>query len=220
MIFFWIGFLIAMLGLTAFWPQLDLAVTTTFYAGDAQFPVREWRLAAWLHDFAAGWPPKLMALFLIIGLGAALLKRHDRRSWLYLLLTLLLGPGLLANLVLKDQWGRARPLQITQFGGEKVFTPWWQPTTECQKNCSFIGGDASLGAALAAPALLMQRRRRFVFWALSFAGTSLGLMRVMSGAHFFSDTMAAFLLMPLVSLAIYALVYGRAAARNAWRDLR
>src|SRR5262249_15881627 len=34
-----------------------------------------------------------------------------RRHWLFLAACLAAGPGLIANLVLKDQWGRARPKQ-------------------------------------------------------------------------------------------------------------
>ena len=36
-------------------------------------------------------------------------------QWLFLAVCLGVGPGLVANLLLKDQWGRARPKHIAEF---------------------------------------------------------------------------------------------------------
>jgi lipid A 4'-phosphatase len=47
----------------------------------------------------------------------------DRSKWLFLMLCMAVGPGLVSNLALKDQWSRARPKQIVEFGGTKSFTP-------------------------------------------------------------------------------------------------
>ena len=43
------------------------------------------------------------------------------RAVLFLMATLALGPGLLVNVILKDHWGRPRPIDVTQFGGEQHF---------------------------------------------------------------------------------------------------
>ena len=45
----------------------------------------------------------------------------------FILLGFILGPiigcGIIANWYFKDQWGRARPVQVTEFNGDKKFTP-------------------------------------------------------------------------------------------------
>ena len=76
----------------------------------------------------------------------------------------LLASQLLAHGVLKENWGRARPVQVSQFGGEASFTPPWQPTSECRRNCSFVSGHAGTGFALITlGALAAPRRRRHRF---------------------------------------------------------
>jgi lipid A 4'-phosphatase len=62
------------------------------------------------------------------------------RAALFLILTLVLGPGLLVNVALKDHWARPRPGMVTEFGGTMVFRPWWDPRGACASNCSFVSG--------------------------------------------------------------------------------
>ncbi|MEI9804295.1 MAG: hypothetical protein WDN48_07260 [Pseudolabrys sp.] len=54
-----------------------------------------------------------------------------------------LGPGLAVNVLLKDHWGRPRPIDVTQFGGMDKFVPWWDPRGACPNNCSFVSGDVA-----------------------------------------------------------------------------
>ena len=114
----------------------------------------------------------------------------------YVLVCLLVGPGLLVNVVLKDQWGRARPSQVTEFGGTRTFTPALSLSDQCPRNCSFVSGEASLGfwwlafGFLAAPG----RRRRLVVAAGLGMGTFMGVLRVAGGGHFLSDAIFAGLL--------------------------
>jgi hypothetical protein len=53
------------------------------------------------------------------------------------------GAGLMANVLLKDHWGRSRPIDVTQFGGNERFVAWWDPRGNCASNCSFVSGDVS-----------------------------------------------------------------------------
>jgi len=214
----WLGLLIAGALVTAFWPQIDLQASGAFYQTGQGFPWRYAPVTNFIHDLATLWLPKLLALGLAVGAIFALVSRQPARPWLFLLLVLLLGPGLLANLVLKDQWGRARPLQITEFDGKAHFTPYWQPSQACDKNCSFINGDGAFGFAFVAAALIA-RRRRLVFLAGTATGIVFGVTRVLMGAHFLSDTIWSAMLMLAVSVGLYAICYGRSAAIAAWREL-
>ena len=131
--------------------------------------------------------------------------RRLRRPAAALFLGLVLGLGLLAHGVLKENWGRARPVQVSQFGGEASFTPPWQPTSECRRNCSFVSGHAGTGFALIAlGALATARRRRFWLVTGWSAGLLLGALRIAQGGHFLSDVLFGGLLLWGTSLAIRA----------------
>ena len=110
-------------------------------------------------------------------------KRH---AALFILLAVVLGPGLMVNAVFKDHWGRARPMQTVQFGGEKQFTPAWVISDQCEKNCSFVCGDASVGFVLLAFAFVSRHPRRWLALGL-LAGGFYGFMRMGQGGHFLSD---------------------------------
>ena len=90
------------------------------------------------------------------------------RGVVLMIATLALGPGLVANNLLKDNWARPRPIDVTEFGGTEHFVPWWDPRGDCPKNCSFIAGEPSGAFWTLAPAALvplpwraLARSRRF-----------------------------------------------------------
>jgi len=114
----------------------------------------------------------------------------------YVLACLLVGPGLLVNVVLKDHWGRARPSQVTEFGGARTFTPALSLSDQCPRNCSFVSGEVSLGFwwLSFAFATAAGRRRRLVVTAALTMGTFMGVLRVGGGGHFLSDAVFAGLL--------------------------
>ena len=43
----------------------------------------------------------------------------------------------------KDTWGRARPINIQEFGGDKIYTQPFIKSDQCEKNCSWISGESS-----------------------------------------------------------------------------
>src|SRR6185312_1269364 len=100
------------------------------------------------------------AVYLVSLLRGRPLWRIDGRAAAFLLLALALGPGLVVNTVLKDHWGRARPAQVTEFGGKVEFTPAPLPAEQCGHNCSFPAGHPAMGFYLISFALLIPERRR------------------------------------------------------------
>src|SRR5438128_304671 len=95
-------------------PEFDLDLAQLFYLPDS-----------FSHWFASGTPlPQLreMAAWIIIAIAAPafialavklVLPRRQTlipsRAAVFMIATLALAPGLLANVILKDQWGRPRP---------------------------------------------------------------------------------------------------------------
>src|SRR5437762_256624 len=125
------------------YPELDLKVSALFFdAGRWNMPF----FAAPTWDFlrnAALWLIALLAAPAGLALAVKLIRPRTRlllpgRAVVFLLATLALGPGLLTNVILKDYWGRARPLDVVQFGGKEAFVPWWDWRSDCYKNCSFV----------------------------------------------------------------------------------
>jgi len=108
-----------------------------------------------------------------------------------LLIVIALGPGLVVNGILKEHWGRARPRDVTEFGGDRRFTPAFVISDQCERNCSFTAGHPSAGFALAALgyAYVSRRRRWQVFAAATGFGLLVGLARVAAGGHFLSDVL-------------------------------
>lgn len=217
--YLWLFALGALALATALWPKIDLLVTRQFYQGAEGFPAQRHWLTAMIHDWATGWQPMAIGIALIIGLVYSLARRLDCKPWLFLLLALVLGPGVVANTVFKDNWGRARPVTVEAFGGGKIFTPYWQAGSQCASNCSFVSGDGAFGFMMAAPGLAVARRRRLLFWGGTGIGVMFGTVRIMMGAHFLSDTVWAALLMLGVMFGLHALIYGRAATRMVWSRL-
>jgi len=130
------------------------------------------------------------------------------RTIVYLLLTLALAPGVMANGILKDHWGRSRPIDVIDFAGTDRFVPWWDPRGDCPQNCSFVSGESS-GAfwALAPASLAPAHLRPLAYGAVVVFGTAVGMLRVAFGGHFFSDVVFAGVFTFLIVWLVHGLVY-------------
>ncbi|HEY3909929.1 MAG TPA: phosphatase PAP2 family protein [Stellaceae bacterium] len=194
------GLLAAATALFLLLPQADLWLSGLFYVPGHGFALAR-SLPVRLVFHAIPWIA--WSIVAVIAGGAAWLFltgrplwRLDRKALLFIAFSTALGPGLLANAVLKDHWGRARPVQVEAFGGSHRFTPAPLPASQCATNCSFVSGHAALGFSLVAFAFLLPPglpRRRAIGAALAFGGL-VGLVRIAQGGHFLSDVVFAGLL--------------------------
>lgn len=139
------------------------------------------------------WP----AIVAVVGCAVVHLAGVIRsRQWawrgvgIYMLLVLLVGPGLVVNTGFKDHFGRPRPRNVVEFGGAEKFTPVWHPRLG-HEGTSFPSGHASMGFLWFGFAVYeseRNRRRAWLFAGLALAhGTAMGFARVAQGAHWFSD---------------------------------
>jgi len=212
----------AFLALPVAWPQADLAVSGLFYrAGHGFFWADNGGLLA-LHFLAYYGARVLGAAFLILALASWLRHRQylfPAKSWLYLLLALLIGPGLVANVGFKDHWGRARPREIAEFGGTGAFSPALTPHFEnARPNGSFVAGDAAFGFFLPSFGYVVGRRsKRRAFWGGMAVGAAFGFARLAMGAHFFSDIVFAAFFMLVVSAGVHAAMFGASETVCCWK---
>ena len=145
-------------------------------------------------------------LLLLIALIFSLVTAMKTRPVAFLIVTLLLGPGLLVNQVLKADSGRARPLHTEVFGGDKQFTPAFQPADQCKTNCSFVSGHAGMGFWFLSLAWVA-RRRGWLYFGIGL-GAMVGLGRIVQGAHFLSDVIFSFFTVYFTSLVLAKLFFG------------
>jgi lipid A 4'-phosphatase len=211
---------VVLAGLFLAFPGIDRAVEHGFLRGeDGRFRLDG---VAWA-DFvnrALPWLMTALAVALVV-LGIAALRGRalggiGLRQIGYLAAVFLLGPALLANLLLKDQLGRVRPRDIPPGQEAMLFTPPFVPSDACPNNCSFPAGDAAAGYAFLGLALALPRRGRAAGVAGAIAlGSFLGAVRMLQGAHYFSDVIFAGLLMALVAVGLHLLWFRRQSAGDA-----
>jgi len=216
---------LAALAVFVAFPRLDLTVSGWFYRpGDGFWMAR----ITWVEGLRNGIWNLSIATFLMSALALFLsaaghpIGGTGAREAGFIFLLYLLGPILLVNGILKEYWGRARPVDVAEFGGAAAFTPAWLPADQCASNCSFVSGEGSAAAVLALAFLVLAPRAhralpRWAFAAYAAAGTLLpaaGLaLRLATGRHFLSDTVFAVLLVLALALALHRLLFGRRAGR-------
>jgi lipid A 4'-phosphatase len=205
-----LGVLLALM----FVPGIDFALSTPFYRPGIGFT---WDSDGIL-EFARGVLPNLIIgslavclVFWLIGLFRPLwVWRLTTPRMGFLLLTLLVGPGLIVEALLKPFWGRARPKDIVEFGGDATYTSFWQVSHACDSNCSFVSGHAAVAFWMAAYAFLLPRRWQAagIFAGLAF-GLLMGLVRIMQGGHFATDVAGAGFIVLWVNVLMARLVLKR-----------
>jgi len=200
-------------------PELDLKVAAWFYDPVTRsFPVKGDGLANFLRD-AAMWiawafaAPSIVAVVVkFIRPDKPLLVRG--RTVAFILITIILSAGVLSNLTFKSHWGRPRPVMVTEFGGPWTFKPWYDPTGECRKNCSFFSGEGATAFWTYAPAALAPPAwRPLAYVGATVFGFATGGLRMAFGGHFLTDVLVSGLVSFWVVWIFYALIYRWAAAR-------
>lgn len=205
------GFLL-LCGGSVLLPGIDLWASGLFYRPGDGFFLGNWPPFRIAHEYlsvvVATYAIAVAALLLTGLAWRRSIFGLSPRAAIFLLLSLALGPGLTVNTIFKDHWGRARPAQIAQFGGEKKFTPAFVPSDQCARNCSFPAGDPAMGFYLVSAALLAgsaPARRNGVVAAVAL-GAALGVVRLAQGGHFLSDVIASGFLVSGISWGLYRLM--------------
>jgi lipid A 4'-phosphatase len=199
----WLIFLAAS-ALLFFFPELDLAVVGFFYKPDLGFPAN----GAWYERIVYR-SVEIATTGAAVGLAVAWIYRRvtgdrgarpDKQDLLYLLLVLLIGPALVVNLALKEHWGRARPVDLVEFGGTKQFSVALVPSD--QGGGSFPSGHVAAATWLFIVTLLLTRGSRRWSVPMLLYCLIVGVIRMAAGGHFASDVLAGFLIVALLALAL------------------
>lgn len=207
--------LLALTGLTALvfavYPGLDLWASSLFVDDQSQFALRANRDLVGLREVGMLLPRFVLGAFfaglLVPVIFPAVRPFTDARRIVAVILVFLLGPGLVTNALLKEYWDRPRPVQVTEFGGPWTFKPWYDPSGECRRNCSFVSGEGAAATALvaAAAALPPPIKSPAMIGAGIFAVGVSGL-RLAFGGHFLSDLIFAALFTLIISWGCFGIM--------------
>jgi membrane-associated PAP2 superfamily phosphatase len=208
-----VGILLVSVFFLAF-PGVDLWFSGLFHdSATGFFPMS--RLGAFTGLRAFG--EMLVWLTVLALLGSLLIKLAlpgsrsliPPRAVLFLVSTLAVGPGLIVNVIFKNNWGRPRPVSVEAFGGEAPFVGVWQFSDYCSRNCSFVSGEASVAIWLLAVAIVLPLPwRRWAIRAALVLVILLSFNRVAFGGHFLSDVLLAWGMTLLVIAVAHRLIYG------------
>lgn len=184
--------------------ELDSAIVRPFYDGNNVFRFSELATTNLARDAFQF----LFVAICVAAIAGVILGRfrnvslfgHSWGEWAYFLICVGIGPGLLVNLILKDNWGRARPYQVIEFGGEMTFTPVLYLSDQCHHNCSFVSGEAASIYVIFFCFSLMTKKHNLIFATSGIIlGTLSGLIRMGQGGHFPSDVVFAGVFMAVIA---------------------
>lgn len=193
-------------------PGLDIWFSGLFYDPGTKFPMTSLPAFAGLRALGNDllWLA-VIALTVVVLVKIALPWRQSLvppRDVLFILSTLVIGPGLIVNFVLKDHWGRPRPWRVTDFGGDQPFVGVWRITRECVSNCSFVSGEASSAIWLVTLVVLVPERWRPLALRVAIGlAILLSLNRIAMGGHFLSDTLLSWTITLTLIAAAWRLLY-------------
>lgn len=201
------------------WTQLDIWAASQFAGAHPTIDSAGWWWVSWINDYV---PAAFRVLLLMAAITLVWIRWSSRaknwRLWLaFSLIAGILGPGAVVNHVFKDQWQRARPYQVENFGGPQQFTRAAVLTDQCDNNCSFVSGHVACGFFFATLMLVHQRRRRL--WAVigTAAGLGVGFSRMSEMAHWLSDVLWAYPITLMTSWLVWRALlrfYGSARTDN------
>ena len=187
-------------------PSLDITVSGLFFGQDGKFIATE---SDWFIYFIRKMLLPLLALLVFFVPIAAVIKQIyfkekilniPVREWVYLFSCLIVGTGVVVNSIFKNLWGRARPNDTIQFGGQEPFTIPWLNVDYCDTNCSFVSGDVSFFTLSLALLIIFNKTSWNTF---AYAAILLiSLLRIMEGDHFLSDTVMSFIITYVIIIGL------------------
>lgn len=191
------------------WTILDLQAAALFAGPQAPLQSVHWWWVELINDYV----PAVFRVYLGLALVAWMVSMQKPRwqAWrlplAFVVIAGILGPGMVVNWVFKENWQRARPYQVENFGGAQQFTRAAAITDQCDNNCSFVSGHVACGVFLISLGLVHRRRQRM--WAAvgTVSGLVIGFARMSDVAHWLSDVLWAFPITLLTSWIVWKTLY-------------
>lgn len=196
----WTFILLALVLFAPFSSWIDQSISGAFYTNG--FYLENHPFFTFFYQYGE-WPALIMGGLALLSFMCSFLFtsfRSARQTSLYLLLVLLVGALILVNSTLKNHWGRPRPKQTENYGGNAAFRPFYSPDFDNHDYKSFPSGHAAMGFYFYVLIVIGKKRHRktLVFSGIVLTvllGGALSLTRIAQGGHYFSDTLFSALIM-------------------------
>ncbi|MFN7101152.1 MAG: phosphatase PAP2 family protein [Pseudorhizobium sp.] len=195
-------------------PEVDLIVSRFFWNPVSGFELNNNSDLIAFRDVNRFLPWAVIGVAAVLLIPSPLLRslKHPPapHKLLFVITFFAAGPGLAVHLI-KMLVGRARPRALQEFGGNAFFTPPWELSNQCVRNCSFISGESASAFALLTLVVFVKPKYSAVYLvAIGILAAGFSFARVLLGAHFLSDVVIAWNVM-----LIFAVLLWRAFLRNA-----
>jgi lipid A 4'-phosphatase len=167
-------------------PQVDSGFRTEAYP---------WYIFYKLGEFPAIISVIIAGIMLVFGFFYKALRCYRLRC-IFVILLLIIGPGIIINSIFKEHWGRPRPRECIVFNGDMHFEYVGTPNFNNEGGNSFPSGHASMGFFMFFPFFLYRAYRKnkkailWLFVGLIF-GALMSYARIFQGGHFTSDCLWA-----------------------------
>ncbi|NNG01278.1 MAG: phosphatase PAP2 family protein [Desulfobacteraceae bacterium] len=196
--------------------NLDRTISGYFFGGDKGWYLKHDQPWWFLYRFGTI-PGLILSLSALTVCYLGMVKTGFspyRRHALVVLLTAVIGGGVLVNAVLKTYWGRPRPREIVEFSGEAGFL---QPNQRGNpgQGQSFPCGHCTMGFVFIPLFYLYRRHKTIAIAGGTFGlvyGGILGAARIVQGAHFFTDVIWSLGIIAMVAVALNDLLLPRVSS--------
>lgn len=203
-------------------PHIDIAVTMAFFreavCGEGSpaekicggFPVSRLDAFRMIRKVLFYLPAAAAILILILLIDNLVRKAKNTgrqtRGYAIAVISILVGPYVLVNLIFKEFSYRPRPYETAMFGGDKAFMPAGDFQGACVSNCSFVSGEAAGAGWLACLIVLVPPHlRAVVVPPLLLVSLATPMLRTVFGGHYLSDVMLGWLSSLVIFTGITAL---------------
>ncbi len=186
-------------------PGLDMSIESYFYTNEGLPPHFHNNTFCDVMFNYAVYPAQIVAVLAVFLFALSFffpVLSQWQRPALALVMTMAIGAGFITHTLLKDHWGRPRPRQVIEFGGNQHFRPFYLPNVfhQPEPSKSFPCGHCTMGFYFFSVALFCKRlkHRSLYYFFFVFAlilGSALGVARMMMGAHFLSDVLMTGIIM-------------------------
>lgn len=191
--------------------NLDLKLQQLFYTEGRGWTIGSRNFWSFLYNYGTIPALAMAAIALVVWLTSFWLHKLQayRKQAAFIMLAILIGPGLIVNLIFKDHWGRPRPREISHFEGAKEFHKVWEKG-DSGSGYAFPSGHAAMGFFVLTPYFILRDRFRkcaacFLITGMVY-GCVVGLGRMLQGQHFASDVVWAGGFVYLSAAACYYLL--------------
>jgi len=191
---------------------IDIKVSKMLYDTSPQC-----QLWFWLYKYGnilpnlCGISSGILLIFSFLPWNLSSTIKVARKKLLFVLLLFIIAPGIIVQ-TSKVTWGRPRPIETKEFGGQYEFRTPFSPNIELFGNRtdgnSFPSGHAANGFFMMFPFYVLRKRKALILGSVGIIyGAVMSLSRIIQGGHFLSDVVTSLFIVYITAEVLKLLLY-------------